>query len=338
MERATEPRVSGRHAMGRGGLAMALLLAAAGFATLAQARTFRAADNQVLDYPTVQALLYMDQIVRARTGGRHSIQVFHSRQLGEESDTIEQTRAGAIDINRVNVSPLGRLSPAAALLTQPFLFRSEEHLHRVLEGPIGDEILASFEPKGLIGLTFYDSGTRSIYNDVRPVRALADLAGLRIRVQNSELMVDLMKALGAQPVTLSYGQVLSALQTGLIDGAENNWPSYVTTGHFRRARFITETNHTMPPEILLISGKAWAELSDADRAIFREAARESSRFMRERWRRWVTESRDLALSSGVAPITDFDRTAFENAAAAIVERYLADPNVRSLRDRVQEVR
>src|ERR1700733_12609472 len=154
----------------------------------AMAREFRAADTQAADYPTVRALEYMGRLIEQRTDGRHRVRVFHSRQLGEEKETIEQTRAGAIDINRTNVGPLGSLVPAANTLALPFLFRSIEHLHAVMDGPVGEEILASFEPYGFIGLTFYDSGARSIYNSKRPINTLADLKGLRIRIQQSELM------------------------------------------------------------------------------------------------------------------------------------------------------
>ena len=300
----------------------------------AAARSFRAADNQVADYPTVQALMYMDRLVRQRSGGRHTIEVFHSRQLGEESDTLEQTRAGAIDINRVNIAPLARLVPVAGVLATPFLFRSEDHLHRVLAGPLGDELLDSFRPEGFVGLAFYDSGTRSIYNAVRPIRSVADLSGLRIRVQPADPMAEVIRAFGAQPVPLPYGQVVSALNTKLIDGAENNWPSYVSNGHFLRARHITETNHTMPPEVLLISAKVWDELPPEDQTLLREAARESSAFMRDRWRRWVADARAQAVLDGVAIVTDFDREAFERAALDVTDRNLGE-SARALRDRIR---
>ena len=210
-----------------------MLAVLAGLSAPLSAREFRVADTQAEDYPTVQALLYMARLVEQRTGGRHRIHVFHSRQLGEEKETIEQTRAGAIDLNRTNVAPIGSLVPAANVLALPFLFRSFDHLHKVLDHEIGNEILASFQRQGFVGLTFYDSGARSIYNSVRPVRSLADMKGLRIRVQQSDLMFSMIRALGAEPIELPYGQVLTGLQTKLIDGAENNWPSYVTTGHYK---------------------------------------------------------------------------------------------------------
>src|SRR5881409_2991713 len=262
-------------------IVVALCLAAV--STTAVAREFRVADTQSEDYPTVQALRYMGRLIEERSGGRHQVRVFHSRQLGEEKETIEQTRVGAIDLNRINVALVGSLVPAVNVLAMPFLFRSIEHLQKVLDGAIGNEILGSFGPYGFVGLAFYDSGARSIYNNVRPVRSLADIKGLRLRVQQSELMADMVRALGAEPIELPYGQVLTGLATRLIDGAENNWPSFVTTDHYRFASFYTLTEHTMSPEVLVMSWKAWTSLSPEDRQIFRVAAFESSRFMRERW-------------------------------------------------------
>src|SRR3954467_12240682 len=215
---------------------------------MAVAREFRAADTQAEDYPTVQALRLMGDMIAERSGGRDRIRVFHSRQLGEEKETIEQTRAGAIDLNRTNGALIGNFVPAMNVLAMPFLFRSIDHLQKVLDGPIGNEILNSFEPYGFVGLTFYDSGARSIYNSVRPIRSIDDLKGLRIRVQQSEQMVEMIRSLGADPVELPYGQVLTGLSTKLIDGAENNWPSFVTTDHYKFAGYYTLTEHTMSPE------------------------------------------------------------------------------------------
>src|ERR1700687_5597317 len=169
-------------------VALVVALSLTAVSTSAAAREFRAADTQSEDYPTVQALNYMSRMIAERSGGRHQIKVFHSRQLGEEKETIEQTRAGAIDLNRTNGVLIGNFVPAMNVLAMPFLFRSIEHLQKVLDGPIGNEILGSFEPYGFVGLTFYDSGARSIYNSVRPVCTIADLVGLRLRVQQSELM------------------------------------------------------------------------------------------------------------------------------------------------------
>src|ERR1700710_2399881 len=253
----------------------ALWLTAA--STIVAAREFRAADTQPEDYPTVQALRFMGNMIAERSGGRDQIRVFHSRQLGEEKETLEQTRAGAIDLNRTNVALIGTMVPAMNVLAMPFLFGSIEHLQKVLDGPIGSELLNSFEPYGFVGLAFYDSGARSIYNSVRPVRSIDDLKGMRLRVQQSEQMSAMVRALGAEPVELPYGQVLTGLSTKLIDGAENNWPSFVTTDHYKYAGFYSLTEHTMSPEVLVMSQKAWSSLTPEDQKIFREAALRSSR-------------------------------------------------------------
>jgi tripartite ATP-independent transporter DctP family solute receptor len=303
----------------------------------AEARDFRSADNQIGDYPTVEAVQYMARLVSERTGGRHTIHVFHTRQLGEEKDTIEATKVGAIDMNRINVVPMGAYVPTVNVLAMPFLFRSPAHLHKVLDSDIGQEILDAFAPHGFIGLTFYDSGARSVYNNVRPVRSLADLRGLKIRVQQSQLMVDMIKALGAEPVELSYGQVLTGLSTKLIDGAENNWPSYVTTDHYRHAGYYTLTEHLMAPEVLVMSTKAWDSLNEQDRKVFREAARESNKFMRERWKVLEEKSQKQAEAAGIMVIRSIDRQPFEAAMAGIYTKASADPALGRLIDRIRQV-
>jgi tripartite ATP-independent transporter DctP family solute receptor len=321
-----------------GGILGSILGATSGaITTAATAREFRAADTQIEEYPTVQALLFMGRLIAEKTGGRDQIRVFHSRQLGEEKETIEQTRAGAIDLNRTNVALIGSFVPAMNVLAMPFLFRSIEHLHKVLDGPIGNEILGSFEPYGFVGLTFYDSGARSIYNRVRPVRSIADLRGLRIRVQQSQLMSDMISALGAEPVQLPYGQVLTALATKLIDGAENNWPSYVTTDHYKFAGYYTLTEHTASPEVLVMSLKAWQSLSGEERIIFREAALQSNVFMREKWKDLEARSRRQAEAAGVTIVSDFDRKPFEAAMAGLYTKAQSDPATAELIERIRKV-
>jgi tripartite ATP-independent transporter DctP family solute receptor len=231
----------------------------------------------------------------------------------------------------------GTFVPAMNVLAMPFLFRSIEHLQKVLDGPIGNEILDSFGPYGFVGLAFYDSGARSIYNSVRPIRSIADIKGLRIRVQQSELMSDMIRALGAEPVELPYGQVLTGLGTKLIDGAENNWPSFVTTDHYKFAGYYTLTEHTMSPEVLVMSQKAWESLSADDRMIFRDAAIQSSHFMRERWKDLEMRSRRQAEAAGVTIVTDFDRKPFEAAMAGIYEKALRDPAAAQLIERIRKV-
>ncbi|MGL3211557.1 TRAP transporter substrate-binding protein [Bradyrhizobium sp. BR 1433] len=316
---------------------LAVALSWAAVPASAFAREFRTADTQNEDYPTVQALNYMDRLIAERTAGRHRIVVFHSRQLGEEKETLEQTRAGAIDLNRTNVALIGTMVPSVNVLAMPFLFRSPEHLQTVLDGPIGSEILNSLGDHGFVGLAFYDSGARSIYNSLRPVRSLDDLKGLRVRVQQSERMSDMVRALGAQPVQMPYGQVLTGFATGLIDGAENNWASFVTTGHYKYAGYYTLTRHTFSPDVLLMSQKAWASLSPEEQTIFREAAQRSSAYMRERWRELEERSRQQAEFAGVKIVTDIDRKPFEAAMAGIYAKAERDPAVSALIERIRNM-
>jgi tripartite ATP-independent transporter DctP family solute receptor len=311
------------------------LLVVCGLAPAA-ARTLRAADNQVEAYPTVQALFHFDRLIQERTGGRHRVQVFHSRQLGEEKETIEQMRAGAVDLARVNAASMASFVPELDVLVLPFLFRSVDHAHRVLDGPVGEEILGKLSPHGFVGLAFYDSGARSFYNAVRPIRTLDDLRGLRIRVQPSDLAAAMVKALGATPVPLPYGQVATGLSTGLIDGAENNWPSYVTTGHYRAAPHYALTEHTMGPEVLAMSRKAWDGLDAEDQAIFREAARASSRFMRERWRQREEAARAQAERDGGVTVTTVDRAPFAAAMADLYGRLPAEGAIAGLVARIRK--
>ncbi|HMN74166.1 MAG TPA: TRAP transporter substrate-binding protein [Rhodoblastus sp.] len=318
--------------------ALALSLCGLAAASPAAARDFRAADNQTADYPTVLALEYMSRLVAERTQGRHRMIVFHSRQLGEEKETIEQARAGAIDINRINAAPLSSLSPEVETLGLPFLFRSTDQMWSVLQGDIGDQILASLYPHGLVGLTFYESGARSIYNSVRPIRKLEDLKGLRIRVQQSELQKSMIRALGAEPIPLSYGQVMTGLATGIIDGAENNWPSYVTTDHYKVARHYTLTEHTMSPEVLVMSRKAWDALSPEDQKIFKDAARDSGSYMHLQWRAFEDRAREEARSAGNHIVEEFDRAPFEAAMKPIYDEAMKNARMRELVEKIRAAR
>lgn len=314
-----------------------ILLGTTVLAGTAHAREFRSADNQVENYPTVEAVQYMARLVAERSNGRHTIRVFHSRQLGEEKDTIEATKVGAIDLNRTNIVPLGAYVPTINVLAMPFLFRSVDHLHKVLDGDIGDELLEEFRAHGFVGLTFYDSGARSVYNSVRAVRSLADLKGLKIRVQQSQLMVEMIKALGAEPVELPYGQVLTGLATKIIDGAENNWPSFVTTDHYRHAGYYSLTEHLMAPEVLVMSVKAWDALDDQDRKLFKQAARESNLFMRKRWNALEEQSLKQAEAAGIMIIRNIDRAPFEAAMAGIYAKAAADPVQARFIERIRKV-
>jgi tripartite ATP-independent transporter DctP family solute receptor len=320
-------------------LVVALCLTAA--STGVFGREFRAADTQNENYPTVQALGYLGsqvlEHILEHSRGRHQIKVSHSRQLGEEKETLEQTRVGAIDLNRTNVALIGTMVPSMNVLAMRFLFRSIEPLQKVLDGPIGNGLLNSFEPYGFVGLAFYDCGARSIYNSLRPVRSIDDLTGMQLQVQQSEQMSAMIRALGPEPVELPYRQVLTGLSTRLIDGAENNWPSFVTTDHYKSAGFYTLTEHTMSSEVLVMSRKTWSNLSPEEKKIFRQAARRSSRFMREQWRDLEQRSRKQTQDAGVRIVAEFGRKPFEAAMAELDAKAQRDPTMAELIERIRKV-
>jgi tripartite ATP-independent transporter DctP family solute receptor len=258
----------------------------------------RLAETHPQDYPTTQGNYYFAELVEERTDGRITIEVYPSSQLGEERAVIEQVQFGAIDMTRVSISPLAAFSPGLDALQMPYLYNSVDHMWRVLKGPIGDEMLASVEDAGFVGLAWYESGARSFYNSVRPIESVEDLAGLKIRVQESQLMVGLVEALGAVATPMPYGEVYGGLQTGVIDGAENNWPSYYSSSHYEVAQYYTLDRHTQVPEILIASKITMDRLSAADQEIIRQAAKDSIDYQREQWAAFVAESEEAIRANG----------------------------------------
>ena len=195
---------------------------AAALAGVSYAKEYRSADVHPDDYPTVMAVKFMSDYIKQKTGGKDTIKVYTGNQLGGEKDTIEQVKIGALDLVRINVAPMNNICPETMVPTMPFLFKSKEHMRKTLDGPIGDQILKACEAQGYIGLAFYDSGSRSLYTTKKPIKTLADVKGMKIRVQQSDLWVALLQAMGANATPMPYGEVYTALKTGLVDGAENN--------------------------------------------------------------------------------------------------------------------
>jgi tripartite ATP-independent transporter DctP family solute receptor len=313
----------------------ALGLAAAAAASAAET-TLRSADTHADGYPTIEAVKYMGELLSEETDGRLGIQVFHSGQLGEEKDTIQQTQFGVIEMNRINLAPLNNIVPETQVPGLPFLFRDIEHMRTVMDGEIGDEILAAFEPHDMIGLAFYDSGARSVYNSKRPINTPDDMKGLKIRVQQSDVFIAMVEAMGGNPTPMPFGEVYSGLQTGVIDGAENNFPSYYNTRHFEVAKNYSLTEHSMSPEVLVMSKRTWDGLSAEDQAAVRKTAKQSVAKMRELWDAFETESRQAVIDGG-AKINDVDKQAFIDLMQPVYDKFLTDPELKDLADRIRAV-
>jgi tripartite ATP-independent transporter DctP family solute receptor len=317
--------------------ALVALAAALMMGTAASAQSLRSTDIHPDGYPTVEAVKFISQQLEAKTGGKLKIQVFHSAQLGNEKDTIEQTRFGVIDLNRINMAPFNNLIPATNVPSLPFIFRSVDHMRKVMDGPIGEGILKEFEKHDLVGLAFYDSGSRSFYNSKRPITKPDDMKGMKIRVQQSDMFVSLVNSLGANPTPMAFGEVYSALQTGVIDGAENNWPSFESTKHFEVSKFYSITEHSLSPEVLVMSKKSFDKLSAEDQASMKAAAKASVIKMRELWDA-REKSSEAKVRAGGAMINTVEKQPFIDAMKPVYEKFVTSQPLKDMVTAIQAIK
>jgi tripartite ATP-independent transporter DctP family solute receptor len=297
--------------------------AVSGLAPGAWAQTvMKAADVHPPGYPTVVAVENMGKKLDAATAGRIKFQMFPGSVLGGEKEMIEQTQVGAIQILRTSLGPVGPVVPEVNVFNMPFVFRNISHMRAVIDGPIGQELLdkISASPAKLIGLAWMDGGSRSLYTK-KPVRSMADLKGQKIRMMGNPLFVDTMNAMGGNGIAMGYGEVFTAIQTGVIDGAENNPPSLYTANHFKAgAKYYTQTNHLIIPEILVMSKVAWDKLSPADQAAVKKAAREAQLEQRQLWDKAVADYSTKLRAEGVEFI-EIDNKPFFDATAPVRAKY-----------------
>ncbi len=314
-----------------------LAIAATCAAMAAQAVEFRSADiHNADDYPTVVAVKHMSTVLEKSSGGKHKIKVFNKGALGSEKETIDQLKIGALDFARVNVAPMNNICPATMVPTMPFLFRSVEHMRKALDGPVGEEILKSCEQFGYIGLAFYDSGARSIYAK-KPIKTVADTKGMKIRVQQSDLWVALVSAMGANATPMPFGEVYTGLKTGLIDAAENNIPSFDTAKHVEAVKFYSRTEHSMAPEILLMSKVVWDKLPKAEQDMVRAAAKDSVKVQRAAWD--AQEAKSLAnVKAAGAEIVEVDKRTFQAAMGPVYDRFITTPDLKRLVKAIQDTK
>src|SRR6266481_4984056 len=267
-----------------------------------QKLVLKATDVHPLGYPTVEAVLAMGKKLEAASAGRISVQMYPSMQLGGEKEMIEQAQVGALQIARISVGPMGPLVPELNVFNLPFMFRDAAPMEKVIDGAIGDEMLKKLSEHptaGLIGLCWMNGGTRNVYNSKHAVKSIADLKGLKIRMMGNPVFVDTMNALGGNGVAMGYDQLVSALQTGVVDGAENNEPSYETGQHYRYAKYYSHTGHLMIPELLIYSKRIWETLSKDDQALIMKAAKEAQQEQRKLWYEMEQQSIAKMKAAGV---------------------------------------
>lgn len=277
-------------------------------------------------YPTASGLEDLAARVAAdpRLGSSLEIDLQLGGVLGNEKETLEKLGFGAIQMACTSVAPLAEFSQTIGVLTLPYLFRDPEHFWAVLEGPVGDELLASLEGSGFVGLAWYDAGARSFYNRKRPIRRLEDLAGLKIRVQKSEIMREMVEALGASPVSLGFKEVYTNLYTGSLDGAENNLPSFRSERHFEVAKHYSYDRHSMIPDVVLVHGGFWDSLTPEQQTALREAAQQSAVAQRGFWQEYVQEAlRELQEAGVEMHEIEGGTAAFQAAVQPLYERHAA---------------
>lgn len=296
------------------------------------------ADNQTGNYPTVQAARRFAEQVNKETDGRIEIRVYPNAELGDEVSTVQQLTFGGIDFCRCSLSNLSDYSEETLVLQLPYLYENQEHMWRVLDGDIGAQVKQSFWGSGMLALTWFDAGVRNFYTTDREIRSLEDMQGLKIRVQQSALAEDMVEALGAEAVPIVYEAVKDALQTGEIDGAENNWASYEAMEHDEIARNYTVDEHMRVPELMLVSSATWEQLSPEDQETIQRCADAAGLYERELWTAREASAREKCLREGSVEIvlSEREKKRFRDAVSPLYKKYCGD--YAELVEKINEIR
>ena len=279
-------------------------------------------------YPNTVAMDKFAELLKEKTGGEITLKMFHSGVLGNQPDAIEQVRVGGLAIGNFNLGPIGPMAAEANVVSLPFIFKDMGHMHRALDGAAGDKISAGMEKIGIVALAWYDSGARSFYNSKKPIMKPSDVKGLKVRVMNNDLYSGMISALGGNPSPMAFSEVFQSLKTGVVDGAENNWPSYESTGHFEVAKYYSLSQHLIIPECVCINDKVYNNLSAKNKKVVKEAARESAELQRALWEKRAISSRDKVMKAGVKFNEIPNKQAFMDAMKPVHTKYLsANPDL-----------
>ena len=310
----------------------------AGLASAQQKLVLKASDVHPEGYPTVAAVENMGKKLEKATNGRLSVQMYASMQLGGEKEAIEQAQVGAIQIARVSVGALGPVIDELNVFNMPYLFRNTAHMQKVIDGPIGQELMdkVTNNPKaGLVAICWMDAGARSLYDTKKAIKNIDDLKGMKFRVMGNPMFVDMMNSLGGNGVAMGYDQVFSALQTGVVDGAENNPPSFVFDNHYQVAKFLTLDEHLIVPEMVVFSRRTWDTLSKEDQALLIKFGREMQLEERVLWVKYEKEAMDKARAAGITVTEIADKKPFQDAVKPVWDKY--GPKYADMIKRIQAV-
>ena len=320
-------------------ISKSLLGAAAALSLLAgvaNATEWRGWNIHTDGYPNTIAMDKFAELLSEKTNGEITLQMFHGGTLGSQPDAIEQVRLGGLEIGNFNLGPIGPIAAEANVVSLPFIFKDVPHMFRVLEGEGGKAIAEGMAKKGLVPLAWYDAGARSFYNGAKAINTPADVEGMKVRVMNNDLYSGMIAELGGNPSPMAFSEVYQALKTGVVDGAENNWPSYESTGHFEVAGYYSLSQHLIIPECICINANVYNELSDEHRDALVSAAMESARLQRELWAEREASSRKMVEEAGVVVNEIADKGPFQEAMVPVYEAYLeATPELRPLVELIQ---
>ena len=307
-----------------------------GFAICAQAKEWRGWNIHVAGYPNTVAMDKFAELLKEKSGGRMTVKMYHAGTLGSQPDAIEQVRAGALEIGNFNLGPLGPIVPEANVVSLPFIFKDTDHMWRVLDGEAGQIINEGMTKFGLVPLAWYDAGARSFYNSKKPITKPEDVAGMKVRVMNNDLYSGMISALGGNPSPMAFAEVYQSLKTGVVDGAENNYPSFESTGHFEVAPFYSNSQHLIIPETLVVNADVYKALSEEDQKILKEAAEESAVLQRQLWKEREKASKEKVEAGGTTVNEIPDKSAFQAAMQPVYDKYLsANPDLKPLVEMIQ---
>ncbi|MBU2950966.1 TRAP transporter substrate-binding protein [Tamlana agarivorans] len=304
---------------------------------LSETKTIKLAHGLDINHSVHVAMVKMGEDLKEISEGKLALEIYPNQQLGSEREALELLQIGSLDMTKVSAGVLENFAPKLKVFGLPFVFRDKAHAYSVLDGPIGQELLNESEQYWLKGLAYYDAGSRSFYTKDKPIETPEDLKGLKIRVMESITAMNMVSALGGSPTPISWGELYTSLQQGVVDGAENNPPSFYLSRHYEVCKFYTLDEHTVLPDILLVGTPFWNRLSDQEKAWVQEAASRSVPYQRELWAKAETEALEEVKKNGVTIIRP-DKSLFSEKVQSIYEQFQTDPEMAKLIQQIQETK
>ncbi len=298
-------------------------------------RTIKLAHGLDMSHPVHKAMELMKKALEKESKGKLKLEIYPNQQLGSERQCLELLQIGSLDMTKVSAAVMENFSPNMRVLGLPFLFKDRAHAFHVLDGEVGKELLDGGQKYWLKGLGYYDAGSRSFYTKEKPVESPKDLEGLKIRVMESVTAMSMVTSLGGSPTPISYGELYTALQQGVVDGAENNPPSFYLSRHYEVCKYYSLNEHTTIPDVLIISTHLWKHLSKEERLWLQSAVDASVKYQRELWEKSELDALEAVKKAGVEIVRP-DKTIFKEKVKSIYESYKKDKQINSLIERIQE--